>query len=90
MARFDTSGHLADASGPAGGGADALLELGLRYCAGRDCPVDLVLAHKWFNLAAISGNQEAKHYRMEVARDLCKADIAKAQRLAREWLSRKH
>jgi TPR repeat protein len=32
---------------------DALLELGLLYCAG------LVSAHKWFNLAAIRGNAEA-------------------------------
>ena len=33
-------------------GADALFELGLMYCAGRDVEVDLIEAHKWFNLAA--------------------------------------
>jgi TPR repeat protein len=55
---------------------------------GRDVEIDLVSAHKWFNLAAMRGNDEAKRYRMEVAREMSKAEIAEAQRQAREWLSR--
>ena len=31
---------------------DALFHLGLMYCVGRDVELDLVEAHKWFNLAA--------------------------------------
>ena len=34
------------------GGPDALFELGMLYATGLDVDVDLVTAHKWFNLAA--------------------------------------
>ena len=57
------------------------------YSAGRDVELDLIAAHKWFNLAALRGNEEAKVYRMEVARDLSRAEVAKAQRMARHWLA---
>jgi TPR repeat protein len=69
-----------------GGRHDALLELGLMYAAGRDVEVDLVDAHKWFNLAAVRGNEEACRYRAELARDMTREDVAAAQRQAREWL----
>ena len=72
----------------AGGTPDALFELGLMYCAGRDVELDLVSAHKWFNLAAMRGNEDAKRYRMEIAHEMSKAEIAEAQRQAREWLAR--
>jgi TPR repeat protein len=49
---------------------------------------DLVSAHKWFNLAAMRGNEDAKRYRMEIAREMSKTEIAEAQRQAREWLAR--
>ncbi len=69
-----------------GGAADALFELGLHYASGREGGQDLVSAHKWLNLAALRGNIEARRYRQELAEDMTKAQIAKAQRLAREWL----
>jgi uncharacterized protein len=69
--------------------ADGLYELGLVYSAGRDVDADMVAAHKWFNLAAMRGNQEAKLRRMELAHEMSKDQIAAAQRQAREWL-RKH
>ena len=72
----------------AGGMPDALFELGLMHCAGRDAALDLINAHKWFNLAAIRGNEEAKRYRIEISREMSRAEIAEAQRLAREWLAR--
>jgi TPR repeat protein len=72
----------------AGGTPDALFELGLMHCAGRDGALDLINAHKWFNLAAIRGNDAAKQYRMEISREMSRTEIAEAQRLAREWLAR--
>ena len=57
------------------------------YSAGRDVEMDLIQAHKWFNLAALRGNEEAKRYRMEISRDLTRAEVSKAQRLARKWLA---
>ncbi|HEX4892676.1 MAG TPA: hypothetical protein VFV47_05265 [Hyphomicrobiaceae bacterium] len=70
------------------GAPDALFQLGLMYCAGRDVAPDLVEAHKWFNLAAARGNMDARRYRSEIARELTKAEIGDAQRRAREWLAR--
>lgn len=86
MARFDAAfdhdgGHASFAMTE-----QTLFELGLRYCAGRDVEIDLVAAHKWFNLAAARGHSSAKYYRSELAEEMTKAQVAKAQRQAREWL----
>jgi TPR repeat protein len=88
MARLEMSGFEVGDVATAGGTPDALFELGLMYCAGRDVELDLVAAHKWFNLAAMRGNQEAKRYRMEIADEMSRAEIAEAQRQAREWIAR--
>ena len=70
------------------GAPDALFQLGLLYCSGREVQLDLVEAHKWFNLAALRGNESAKHLRTEIARELSRDEIGVAQRRAREWLAR--
>ena len=86
MARFE----ILDANvGPLGDGAavgDMLFELGMMYSVGRDVPIDLVAAHKWFNLAAAKGNGEAARLRREIAAQMTDAEIASAQRAARDWL----
>lgn len=89
MARLDFSSRDMIEYAALGGQPDALFELGLIYCTGRDGVVDLVEAHKWFNLAAMRGNDEAKHYRLELSREMSKSDIGRAQKRAREWLSKK-
>lgn len=48
---------------------------------------DLIVAHKWFNLAAMQGNLEARAYRAELAKEMSAEEIAEAQRLAREYLA---
>jgi TPR repeat protein len=68
------------------GAPDALFELGMLYATGRDVAADLVVAHKWFNLAAARGNASALARRIEVAREMSAEQIAVAQKLAREWL----
>ncbi len=50
--------------------------------------LDLVEAHKWFNLAAMRGNEEARRYRFEISREMSKVEISRAQRRAREWIAR--
>jgi len=86
MARFEildsTMAPLGE--GPASG--DMLFELGMMYSVGRDVPVDLIAAHKWFNLAAVKGNTEAIRLRREIANQMSDAEIAVAQRAARDWL----
>ncbi|MEZ5816167.1 MAG: hypothetical protein R3D44_03710 [Hyphomicrobiaceae bacterium] len=88
MARYDAhSRDLVELAAEAGM-PDALFELGLMYCCGRGVALDLVEAHKWFNLAALRGNDDAKRYRSEISRELSRPEISDAQRRAREWLSR--
>ena len=86
MARFEMLnadlGSLGE--GPAAG--DMLFERGMMYSVGRDLPVDLIAAHKWFNLAAIKGNSEAVRLRREIACQMSGTEIAAAQRAARDWL----
>lgn len=67
--------------------ADILFELGLMYATGRDCEVDLVAAHKWFNIAAIKGSARAAELRSELSGSMSKIEIARALREAREWMT---
>ncbi len=90
MARLDFTSRDVIEYAAQGGQPDALFELGLMYCTGRDVSVDLIEAHKWFNLAAMRGNEEAKHYRSELSREMAKTDVALAQKRAREWLKKTH
>jgi uncharacterized protein len=90
MARMDVLSGKPTEYAAQGERSDALFELGLDYCTGREGTFDLIQAHKWFNLAAIRGNDDAKRYRAEVASDMSKADIIRAQKLAREWLASVH
>lgn len=67
--------------------ADILYELGMMYATGRDCMVDMVAAHKWFNIAAIKGSDRAAGVRAELAVSMSKPEIARALREAREWMT---
>ncbi|CCD95295.1 conserved hypothetical protein [Bradyrhizobium sp. ORS 375] len=70
-----------------GANGDVLFELGMLYASGRDGVVDLIAAHKWFNLAALKGRTDAAAMRREVAEQMSDAEIAAAQREARAWMS---
>jgi TPR repeat protein len=63
-----------------------LCRLGLIYSTGDGAAADLVEAHKWFNLAAMMGSEAAKQYRGDLAREMSPAEIAAAQRAARQWM----
>ena len=67
------------------GYADAQVNLGFRYANGHGVRRDLVRAHMWSNLAAAQGVEMAMDNRAIVARRMTPAEIAEAQRLAREW-----
>jgi uncharacterized protein len=74
------------AAGAAPMGGEALFALGMMYSSGNSVPVDLVSAHKWFNLAAMKGYADAVRLRREIAAEMTDAEIGKAQLAAREWL----
>ncbi len=81
---FLTEGRLRDAMA---GDIDACFELGVSFSAGADgCPLDLIAAHKWFNIAALGGNVRAMECRAEIAEDMTAREIIEAQRQARAML----
>ena len=66
---------------------DVLFERGLYWASGRAGVVNLVAAHKWFNLAALKGRSDAIAARREVAELMSEIEIAAAQREARAWIT---
>ena len=66
---------------------DLLFERGLYWASGRSGVVNLVAAHKWFNLAALKGRADAIPLRREVAELMSEVEIAIAQREARAWIT---
>ena len=62
--------------------------LGVACSVGQgDIELDLVQAHKWFNLAVMAGMREAQEDRAFIAAEMTSAEIAEAQREARAWLA---
>jgi len=63
--------------------------LGLMFVNGRGVPQDYVQAHKWFNLSASRSkgktHEEAVLFRKRIQKTMTPAQLAKAQKLAREW-----
>ena len=66
--------------------AEDCFGLGMVYSAGAGVSVDLVQAHKWFNIAAMHGHKDAAQLRREIAEQMSDAEIGCAQRAARDWL----
>ena len=85
-AQFLIESRLRDA---AYGDWDACYDLGVDYSTGANgVELDLVEAHKWFNLAASRGGHEgARHCRAEIADEMTAREIAEAQTRARSWLN---
>ncbi|MCH7888538.1 MAG: sel1 repeat family protein [Proteobacteria bacterium] len=72
------------------GHALAQSQLGVIYGNGRGVPQDYVQAHLWFTLSAAQGNDDtARKNRELVAEKMTPAQIAEAQKLAREWKPKK-
>ncbi|KAF0113402.1 MAG: hypothetical protein FD163_737 [Hyphomonadaceae bacterium] len=65
-----------------------LFNQALSFSTGNGAELDLVEAHKFFNLAALNGNQEAKLRRRELSEIMTENQISAAQRAARDWLNR--
>ncbi len=66
---------------------DVLFERGLYWASGCSGVVNLVAAHKWFNLAALKGRSDAAAMRREIAEQMSDTEIAAAQREARAWMT---
>jgi uncharacterized protein len=83
-ATFLIESRLADA---ARGNVNALFDLGVAYSTGSDgVEMDMIEAHKWFNLAALNGSEEAIYCRADISDEMTAREIAEAQKQARAWL----
>lgn len=72
----------------AAGDVSAYFDLGVAFSTGsHGIACDLVEAHKWFNLAAVAGHDEAQLCRADIAEEMTAREIAEAQRRAREWIA---
>ena len=69
--------------------APAQANLGVMYSNGQGVPQDDVEAHKWLSLAvsSLTGDRQKGYaeYRNAMAKQMTPAQLAEAQRLAREW-----
>jgi uncharacterized protein len=65
-----------------------IFQKGLSYATGVGADLDYVEAHKWFNIAALKGDIEARVRRQELTAIMTQAQVAAAQRAAREWLAK--
>lgn len=83
-AQFLLDSRIADAMR---GRPEALFDLGVCYQTGTaGAGIDLIEAHKWFNLAAVAGSEIAKDCRRDIAEDMTAREIATAQAAARAFL----
>ena len=70
------------------GDNSAYFDLGVAFSTGSHGVVcDLIEAHKWFNLAAAQGHEEAGWCRADISDEMTAREIAEAQRRARQWLA---
>ena len=66
--------------------ASGFFERGMICSAGAGVPVDLIEAHKLFNIATMRGHGDAARLRREIAEQMSDSEIGRAQRAARDWL----
>jgi TPR repeat protein len=72
----------------AAGDVSAYFDLGVAFSTGsHGATCDLIEAHKWFNLAAAQGHDEAAWCRADISDEMTAREIAEAQRRARQWLA---
>ena len=75
---------------PLQGDAEAQANLGVMYARGEGIPQDYVQAYKWFYLAAATSTEKEVRDRAVQSRDIVaarmtSAQLAEAQKLARDW-----
>jgi uncharacterized protein len=63
----------------------AFAKLGLLHARGQGVPQDFIQAHMWYTLAEANGASKAAEARDVLAQQMTPAQIAEAQKLAREW-----
>ena len=68
----------------------AQYNLGVMYDKGQGVIQDYVLAHMWYNISANNGNDDGRHNRDSIAKEMTPAQISKAQDMARECVKKNY
>ena len=68
------------------GNDDAQYKLGKMYREGLGVTQDYVQAYKWYNIVAQKGYGGGYKYMTKIEKYMTPAQIAEAQKLAREWM----
>ena len=81
--------RIEDLAGSAACGDEvAAFELAMCYASGSGgVEMDMVQAHRWFNVAAACGYQPALDWRHEIAMEMSAREVVEAQKLARATLA---
>jgi uncharacterized protein len=66
---------------------DNPFQRGIFLSSGRSGHIDLIEAHKWFNIAAAGGDRAAAEHRDELAGEMTREEVAAALRAARDWVT---
>jgi hypothetical protein len=66
---------------------DSPFQRAIFLSSGRGGQIDLIEAHKWFNIAAAGGDRAGAEHRDELAREMTREEVAAALRSAREWVT---
>jgi uncharacterized protein len=72
------------------GNVSAQVNLGAKYVTGTGVLQDNVLAHMWFNIGGANGNKTGADNRVIVEKRMTPAQIAEAQKLARECMAKEY
>ena len=67
------------------GHAQAQVNLGIIYSQSQGVPKDDVQAYRWYTLAVNQGDDLAGKFKDHLEKPMTPAQLAEAQRLAREW-----
>jgi uncharacterized protein len=82
MARMANIADLLESA--ASGDEIAAFEVAMCYASGAaGAGVDLIQAHRWFNVALAWGHGEAQRCRAEIADEMSAREVVEAQKLAR-------
>lgn len=71
------------------GKTEAQANLGTMNYLGEGVPQDDVLSHMWLSLAVLQGDKDVSRLRDDLVEKMTPAQIAKAEKLAREWKPKK-
>lgn len=63
-----------------------LYRAGIAFATGTGTEINLIEAHKWFNLAAARGHEDARALRQDMAEMLTSEEVKLALQAARDWM----